>query len=139
MSPIDKLKLKAKILVKAKKRSGISVRLKDALNIVARYLGFRSWRELRRNGMETELYIKATGITSNLWCKTYSEAQVVQKQYGGFLLPYRKQYFVCSIEYIKELGISPDDLDLVLAGNDWANPKDSDALRRLNKKIKSHI
>ncbi|MGH7739164.1 MAG: hypothetical protein ACREL1_03360 [bacterium] len=135
MTRLEKLRLKAKLLVKAKKKNGTSLKLKDALNKIARLSGHSSWRELRRASGEKDLYARATGSFPNYWCKTYEEAKTLHLQQGGFLLPYLGQFFVCQADHVEGLGIPLDDPDLALTGSDWASPKDSKALSRIDDKI----
>ena len=104
MPHLEKLKLKAKLLVKAKKKNGEPFSLKDALNKIARLSGHSSWRELRRSPAEKDLYWRPTGSIPNHWCKTYEEAKALHLKNGGFLLPYRWQFFVSQPDYIEGLG-----------------------------------
>jgi hypothetical protein len=138
MSFPDSLKRKAELLVKAKRKAGGSMKLKDALDKMARLSGYESWRELMRQSHEDESYARGTGVFPHHWCKTHDEALGVLWENGGVLLPYRKQFFVCRLEHIHGLGIAKDDPDLALVGNDWSAPKDAEALKRLNAKIRKH-
>ena len=136
MSRVEALKTKAKLLVKAKKKAGIPYLLKDALNKVALLSGYGSWRELRKAMPENEFYWRGSAGSPNHWCKTHGEARKVLEKNGGFLVPYRHQYFVCQEDYVKGLGIKLNDPDLLAVGRDWSMPQDAGALVRLNAKIK---
>lgn len=136
MSRIESLKVKAKLLVKAKKKAGQPIPLKEALDKVAKLSGYPSWRELRRSSPENDFYWKGSGSVPNHWCKSHGEAQRVLEQNGGFLIPYLKQFFVCQGDFVEGLGISLKDPDLSAVGPDWASPRDKQALDRLNAKIK---
>ena len=45
----------------------------------------------------------------NRWFSTYEEARRSLESEGGFLLPYRRHFFVCEADVIKEMGLEPDD------------------------------
>ncbi len=136
ISTVERFKVRAKLLVKAKKKSGTPFRLKDALDTIARASGFASWRELRNASHGEDLYSRSTGVFLNHWCKTYAEACDVLKKHGGVLFPYGKQFFVSPVEHLEGLGISRDDADLALVGNDWVQPKNREAFNRLNERIR---
>ena len=136
MSRIEKLKAKARLLQKAKKKAGIPFKLKDALDAVARPLGFASWRDLMERSRNYDLYTQRSSAFLNHWLKTYEEAQLILRREGGFLLPFGNQFFLCQAEYLECLGVQKDDPDLILAGNDWICPENRDALHRLNEKIR---
>jgi hypothetical protein len=65
------------------------------------------------------------------WFSTYDEARESRHAEGGYLLPYRRQFFVTSREGIRELGLDPDDPDWALIGWDWVRPRDTAAWQRL--------
>lgn len=70
------------------------------------------------------------------WVSTKKEAlELLQEDH--FLLAFRKNYFICTIDYINALGIKSDDPDLILLGQDWTEPLDKDAYHRILKKIKN--
>src|SRR4051812_22794486 len=117
MSFTDKLKRKAELLVKAKRRAGAPIQLKTALDTMARLSGYASWRELKSRPHEDELYARSTGVFPHHWCKTHEEALSVLWENGGVLLPYRKQFFVCRLEHLEGLGIAKGDPDLGLVGS----------------------
>jgi len=50
---------------------------------------------------------------------------------GGFLFPYRRQYFICESEGIRALGLDPEDPDWERIGRDWVQPGDREAWARL--------
>lgn len=67
----------------------------------------------------------------NRWFATYGEARASQAAEGGYLFPYRHQFFVAEAEAVKELGLDPDDPDWERIGRDWARPRDREAWERL--------
>lgn len=138
ISQIQHLKNKAKLLQKAKARAGKPILLKDALEIIAKHANFASWRELKENLDENAILVRHLGPSVwNVWYASYEEALRDLNQIPGrFLLPYRKQFFICDIHYINRLNIDVGDADLKLVGNNWVEPKDSAAWDRLLKKMK---
>lgn len=138
MSELEKLKIKAKLLQKAKRRAGIELRLKDAFELLARKAGFLSWRDLRENLDETaELCPGGSSAFWKVWYRTYGEALRHLNEHGGFLLPYRKHFFLCEPVYVQFLGIAEGDADLAAVGPNWVEPRDAAAYRRLLEKIRA--
>jgi hypothetical protein len=70
----------------------------------------------------------------NRWFTSYEEARSSLESEGGYLLPYRSQFFITTEEGIKELGLNPEDPDWALIGWDWVRPKDGEAWKRLKEK-----
>ncbi len=70
----------------------------------------------------------------NRWFANYEEARQALESGGGFLLPYRKHFFVCEADVIQALGLEPEDPDWERIGRDGAQPKDQDAYQRLREK-----
>lgn len=137
-SSLESLKIKAKLLQKAKKKSGVSMQLKDALDTIARLAGFPNWRELKTVTEETEIFLPSPSSAHwKTWYASYEEALAHLAQGDGYLLPYRKQFFICDIHWIEHLGVSRDDADLALVGRNWAQPVDRAAWERVVKKIKA--
>lgn len=104
------------------------IKRKTALAIVAIEKGFSSWAELK-----CQLPFVHGGFL-NHWFVGYQQAKAHLKSYGGFLLPYKKQFFICESEYINNLGFSSEDPDWQLIGYDWVNPDNQEAWIRLYKK-----
>ncbi|MCB9600521.1 MAG: hypothetical protein H6720_09215 [Sandaracinus sp.] len=53
----------------------------------------------------------------------------------GFLLPFRHQFFIADADYVRELGLDPDDPDWVAIGRDWVGARDRVARGRLFAKL----
>jgi hypothetical protein len=70
----------------------------------------------------------------NRWFANYEDARQALESGGGFLLPYRKHFFVCEADVIQALGLEPEDPDWERIGRDGAQPKDQDAYQRLREK-----
>ena len=70
----------------------------------------------------------------NQWFANYLQAKSYQQINGGFLLPFKKQFFICDADYINNLGFNAEDNDWQLIGYDWANPANKAAWQRLYRK-----
>jgi hypothetical protein len=67
----------------------------------------------------------------NLWFSDYEKARDAREREGGYLLPYKKHFFVCLEGAIRSMGLDPEDPDWERVGWDCARPKDIEAYRRL--------
>jgi len=122
-----------------------SLRRKHALAVVAAELGFASWPALRdactpagaspRAPRLDWLFDAGCAVFLNHWCATYAEAAEIRARTGGFLIPYREQYVVCTPELLAARGLDPHDPDWERIGRDWARPRDSGAFARLAARI----
>jgi hypothetical protein len=74
------------------------------------------------------------GAFLNHWCATYDEARALRESQGGYLLPFKDQFFVTGAEGIEELGLDPQDPDWERIGFDWVRPLDLEAGARLQDK-----
>ena len=70
----------------------------------------------------------------NKWFANYEETKAHQKKAGGFLLPYKNQFFICDADYINWLGLDAEDPDWKAIGFDWVKPASQKAWQRLNAK-----
>lgn len=105
------------------------IKRKHALLLISIENGFNSWFDLK---MQVNFIV---GGYLNLWFTNHTEAKShLQTSGNGFLLPYKKQFFICNANYIKQIGFEPNDPDWKLIGYDWAVPDDKEAWRRLYKK-----
>lgn len=136
LSRLDALKTKAKLLQKAKKRSGKPIALKEAFALIATSAGFASWREMKA-ALDIHELLRPPHSSAlwSVWYGKYDDAAGHLQEQGGYLLPYQKQYFICDEHYIVSLGIQLGDPDLEKIGPDWARPKDVEAWNRILKKI----
>jgi hypothetical protein len=106
------------------------IKLKHALAVIAIENGFQSWLDLK---IQINFIV---GGYLNLWFAHYREAKSALKEKGGFLLPYKNQFFICSADYMKQIGFEPKDPDWEKIDYDWARPADQDAWQRLYKRWK---
>lgn len=132
-SRLQSLRIKAKLLQKAKQRRGQPFALKDAFELLAKQAGHPSWRDMKEAvADELELFPHGASAMWKTWYASYAEAREHLDQVPGvYLLPYRNQFFICEPHYIELLGINLDAPDLALVGRDWAQPRDQAAWKRL--------
>lgn len=104
------------------------IKRKHALLLIAVENGFNSWLDLK---MQVNFIV---GGYLNPWFSNYSEAKSHLQSVGGFLLPYKNQFFICNEHYIQQIGFDPDDPDWRHIGYDWVVPDNKDAWQRLYKK-----
>jgi hypothetical protein len=69
----------------------------------------------------------------NRWYSTYADAQTARERDGGFLLPYKKHFFVCQADVIQALGLDPEVPDWEKVKWNAAQPAESEAFNRLRK------
>lgn len=135
---LESLKIKAKLLQKAKRRNGKPFALKDAFALIAEAAGFSSWRDMK-NTLDVHELLRPPHASAlwSVWYGSYEEAKkhLQEQDEGGFLLPYQKQFFICDTNYIANLGIELDDSDLQKVGANWVEPKNAAAWQRLLAKI----
>ncbi len=79
------------------------------------------------------MYVARMDAFLNRWFTTYAAARESLDSEGGYLLPYRTQFFVTVAGAIRELGLDPDDPDWALIGRDWVRPNDPEARARLER------
>ena len=107
---------------------------KHALKIIALQNGFGSWNDLKTNCEQViaNTFVKAyVGGHLNKWFANYSDAKSEQKINGGFLMPYKYQFFICDADYLSMLGLDPKDPDWALIEFDWVKPENIKAWQRL--------
>ena len=83
---------------------------------------------------QTTAYVPRMDTVLSRWFTSYDDARVSREREGGYLLPYRHQFFVTTSEAIRELGLDPDDPDWAQIGWDWVRPEDEEAWKRLYSK-----
>ena len=85
------------------------------------------------------MYVGRMDAVLNRWFANYAEASASLETEGGYLLPYKGQFFVTLSEGIRDLGIDPDDPDWARIGWNWVQPKDPEAWQRLKEKREQAI
>ena len=112
------------------------VRLKHALALIAEERGYPSWTELKAALEHAEWegaawYAQGMDVFLNRWFTTHQAARAERDEQGGYLLPYRNQYFICPPDAVRLLGLDPNDPDWERIGWDCARPGDREAFERL--------
>jgi|CXWL01.1.fsa_nt_gi hypothetical protein len=115
-----------------------TVRRRHCLAVIARALGFAGWPELAAdldgaaNGeFGTLLYPPGSAAFWNVWSAAYDEARAIRAEHGGYLLAYRRHFFIAEDHFVANLGLDPDDPDWTAIGRDWVRPADPAARQRL--------
>ena len=115
---------------------------RHCLTVIARDLGFQGWqhavavlRGTDARDFGTLLYPKGAEVHCNIWSASYDEARAIREQHGGYLLAYRRHFFIADRHFIDTLGLDPGDPDWQLIGRDWVKPTQADARERLYGKL----
>lgn len=131
---------------------------RHSLAVVASELGFSSWLHLvrvihpastvREGGSTpaprdaeapdfgTLMYpVQGGPAFWNVWSADYKEAQSIRAESGGYLLPYKRQFFVCDRYFIETLGSTAEDTDWDRIGRDWVDPAEAAAHARLTQRL----
>jgi hypothetical protein len=120
-----------------------SIRLKHALAVIAAELGYPAWRDCKRRlevpaelRLDTETFFGAgSAAYLNRWFARYDEASASLEAEGGFLFPFRHQFFICGPGFLEARGIDPVDPDWERIGRDWVRPRDEAARDRLERML----
>src|SRR5262249_40425292 len=137
----------------ALREAAARIQRKHCLAIVARAAGFASWEHARRligddepdarasearpveTDFGTTLYPDRFAARLNHWFATYDEARAFREESGGYLLAYKRHFFVADRFFIEAIGLDPEDPDWNAIGRDWARPRSVEARRRLYGKL----
>lgn len=107
----------------------------EALDVIAAERGHGDWRALVARSLPdllaVPMHTDRMGAFVNRWFAIYDEAAADHRRDGGFLLPYRRQFFVTVAGAVRELGLDPDDPDWARIGHDWVRPSDVEGHVRL--------
>jgi hypothetical protein len=120
-----------------------SIRLKHALAAVAAELGYATWADCKRrldkpanDRLDTEAFFARMGAAYlNRWFARYDEARASLEAEGGYLFPFRSQFFVCEPGFLEARGIDPTHPDWERIGRDWVRPRDEAARDRLERNL----
>lgn len=85
------------------------------------------------------MYVSRMDAILSRWFASYEQARSSLESEGGYLLPYKAQYFITTSEGIRELGLDPADPDWELIGWDWVRPRNEEAWKRLIEKREQAI
>lgn len=89
---------------------------------------------MSETNVDTLWYQSDLDVFLNRWYSNYEEARAERESSGGFLLPYKRHFFVCEAEVISAMGLEPDDPDWEKIKWDGAQPVDIEAYQRLCEK-----
>lgn len=113
----------------------VAVQRADAQQVVALDHGFVSWQALLDASLpglrSLPMHNDRMSAYVNRWFTNYAEAAASLATEGGYLLPYRKQFFITAFDAVRELGLDPEDPDWARIGFDWVRPRDAEAHLRL--------
>lgn len=113
-----------------------AVRLKHLLTLVAVEAGHASWPALVRahDAAAPNMWVPQHGVLLNRWFADHDDARASLREQGGYLLPFRDQFFITERAGIEALGLDPDDPDWTAIGFDFVAPDDGAAHARLAAK-----
>ncbi len=119
------------------------IQRKHCLATLSRELGFSGWPHARRvlegDPQEADFgtlwYPRDCGAFTNHWFAHYDEARESRLVTKGFLLAYKRQFFVVTPLYIETVGLDPHDPDWVALGWDWVRPRQRAARQRLYARL----
>ncbi|CBW27834.1 conserved hypothetical protein [Halobacteriovorax marinus SJ] len=130
-SSIESLKIKAKLLQKAKKSKGEDIALKEAFKIIAKTAGYENWKALKDSYELADLVNPPRWASQwKKWFSTIEEARKFATP-TEYILPYRKQFFVCDDNYLRELGLDSSSTELLELGREWTDDLTRERLKRL--------
>lgn len=89
---------------------------------------------MERENADELWYQPDLDVYLNRWYASYEEARAARERHGGFLLPYRRHFYVCEPGVVRALGLDPEDDDWQRIGFDAARPADAEAFSRLREK-----
>jgi hypothetical protein len=119
-----------------------SILRRHCLAVLAREIGFDGWPHAlgiltgqRSDDFGTILYPPRGAAYWNIWSASYDEAKLLREQTGGYLLAYKKHYFIAEKYFIDSLGLDSGDPDWERIGRDWVRPADIEARSRLYARL----
>ena len=115
---------------------------KHALAVIAREQGHASWRELKhardtapRHFDPEAFFTRNASAELKHWFASYAQARDALLAHGGWLFPFRRQFFICERTFLRALGVDATDPDWQRIGFNWVEPADSAARARLESKL----
>lgn len=115
---------------------------RHCLAAIAKQLGFAGWPHLvaiiegsRRDDFGTLLYPLGGAAHTNIWSAHYEEAKRLREETNGYLLAYKRQFFIVDEHFLVTLGLDPTDPDWQRIGCNRVEPIDAHARDRLYDKI----
>tara|TARA_R110002072_G_scaffold138017_4_gene280963 strand:+ start:839 stop:1423 length:585 start_codon:yes stop_codon:yes gene_type:complete len=119
------------------------VKRRLCLNVIAMELGFRTWAALAHvmegdqvgGDFGTILCPDRMIVHQNIWLADYQEAQQIHREHGGYLLGYRRQFFIADGDYLQDLGLDPEREEWDRMDRNWIEPGDMNARARLYARL----
>ena len=117
-------------------RSGrVRVTRAHCQHVIALEHGFAGWGALLAASLPlaacVTMHVPRMSAWLNQWFANYDEARAALDEGGGYLLPFRNQFFVTTADAVRELGLDPEDPDWARIGHDFVRPRDPEAHLRL--------
>lgn len=121
---------------------------RHCLSVIAAELGFADWPHalaVLRGDPDVEdfgtlLSPPRAASHFNLWYRDHAAAAAVRGGRGGYLLAFKRQFFIVERFYIADtLHLDPDDPDWARIGFDWPHPADVEARNRLYAKLVANL
>ncbi len=144
-SPVDVARMRALPGFASSTDEEIRGQLKrrHCLNVIAMEVGFRTWAALAQvlesdevgSDFGTILCPKRMMVHQNIWLADYREAQEIHGEHGGYLLGYRRQFFIADGDYLLDLGLDPEREDWEKMNRNWIEPGDLNARARLYARL----
>lgn len=108
--------------------------LRDVLDGIADENGYASWAELSTAldhaaessplaEIKDQFYPENFNTYWNIWFAQYPQAKKVLNEGGGFLLPFRNQFFIVEEHFVDSLGLHHTLPEWKAIGYDWVRPK----------------
>lgn len=143
-APLVELKTRARLRLNATRAAQPETTLRHCLNEIARELGYSHWEHARRvlgalaepgDDMGTFWYAPQCHALLNAWFARAGDARVALSAHAGnVLLPYRRQFVVVRVDYLRTIGLDPGDADWDATGRDLVRAYGSDAWARLARR-----
>jgi hypothetical protein len=139
-----------------------SLQRRHCLALIAQELGFAGWPHAKRvlgevprtsdskprrgsgavevgdaplSDLGTLMHLEQGGAYCHVWSASYVEASAIRAEHGGYLLPYKRQFFIAEPGYIASLGLDPSHPDWARIGRDWVRQGVLCAHARLTEKV----
>ena len=139
---VDRVRSLPELATSDDERLASSIQRRHCLAVIARELGFDGWPHARSilTGQATGDFgrlLSPPGAAAhwNIWSASYEEARAIRAEHGGYLLAYRRHFFIVDRYYLETLGLDPDDTDWDRIGRDWVKPHEPSARARLYGKL----
>lgn len=115
------------------------IQRRECLAALARELGFSGWLHARAvlsgdprvEDFGTLLYPRRCGGFLNSWYHTYAQAVAGQQAAGGYLLAYRRDFFVADRLFVESIGLGQSSGEWQKMNYDWVRPANPEARRQL--------